>query len=160
MFLIIKFLGCILIISASFLAGYSMSRKLYLRRDFLESFIHFLSSLSTNMRYSTSDIFTIVSTSAKTNDLHYFSFSQEKTAQPFEQLWIEKITDLPKLFSLKNSDKELLLQFGRELGKTDVEGQLKHIELYNTVFNKQLNLAEDEINQKIENIKTPNQSIL
>ena len=105
------------------------------------------------MRYNTSDIFTIVSASAKTNDLHYFSF-QEKTGKPFEQLWIEKITDLPKSFSLKTADKDLLLQFGKELGKTDVEGQLKHIELYNTVFNKQLNSAEDEINKKSKLYKT------
>lgn len=154
MSLIVKLLGCIFLISACFLSGYSMSRKLYIRRDFLNSFIHFLSSLSTNMRYNTSDIFIVVSSSAQANNLNYFYFTQEENSQSFEQLWTQKVFDLQKSLSLKKTDKELLLQFGKELGKTDVEGQLKHIELYRTVFNKQLSSAEEEINKKSKLYKT------
>lgn len=154
MFLAIKLIGCVLIVSACFLAGYTMSRNLIVRRDFLKSFIVLLSSLSTNIRYYSSDIFALVSLSAKDEELSYFRFDDALHNQPFEISWDEKISLLPKSLSLKKSDKELLCEFGRELGKTDIDGQLKHIELYKTVFEKQLYSAEDEISKKSKLYKT------
>lgn len=154
MFLAIKLIGCVLIVSACFLTGYTMSRNLFVRRDFLKSFIVFLSALSTNMRYNSSDIFTLVSLSVREEEMSFFKFDNTLHNQPFETAWSERIRLLPKSLSLKKSDKELLSEFGRELGKTDIDGQLKHIELYKTVFEKQLYSAEEEISKKSKLYKT------
>lgn len=154
MSLAIKIIGSVLIVSACFLTGYSMARNLSVRRDFLKNLIVFLSSLSTNLRYNSSDIFTLVSLCARDDELSYFRFDDTLINQPFETMWAEKVSSLPKSLSLKKSDKELLYEFGRELGKTDVDGQLKHIELYKTVFEKQLSSAEDDINKKSKLYKT------
>lgn len=154
MSLAIKIIGSVLIVSACFLTGYSMARNLSVRRDFLKNLIVFLSSLSTNLRYNSSDIFTLVSLCARDDELSYFRFDDTLINQPFETMWAEKVSSLPKSLSLKKSDKELLYEFGRELGKTDVDGQLKHIELYKTVFEKQLSSAEEDINKKSKLYKT------
>ena len=61
---------------------------------------------------------------------------------------------IPKGYALKKSDTDLLLEFGSHLGKTDVEGQLKHIELYRQLFEKQLEAAEDAIAKKSKLYKT------
>lgn len=154
MSLAIKIIGSVLIVSACFLTGYSMARNLSVRRDFLKNLIVFLSSLSTNLRYNSSDIFTLVSLCARDDEMSYFRFDDTLINQPFETMWAEKVSSLPKSLSLKKSDKELLYEFGRELGKTDVDGQLKHIELYKTVFEKQLSSAEEDINKKSKLYKT------
>ena len=86
--------------------------------------------------------------------MSYFKFDNTLHNQPFETAWSERIRLLPKSLSLKKSDKELLSEFGRELGKTDIDGQLKHIELYKTVFEKQLYSAEEEISKKSKLYKT------
>ena len=125
-----------------------MSRNLFVRRDFLKSFIVFLSALSTNMRYNSSDIFTLVSLSVREEEMSFFKFDNTLHNQPFETAWSERIRLLPKSLSLKKSDKELLSEFGRELGKTDIDGQLKHIELYKTVV-----LSRRRNQQKIEVIQ-------
>lgn len=147
-----KIIGSILIISASFLIGYLKSKNLYSRRDFLKSFIVFLNSLATNIRYNSADIFTLVSMSARDDNISYISI--EENDIPFDMQWKEKISSLPSSLSLNNSDKELLYEFGYELGKTDIDGQLKHIELYKNLFNKQLSSAEEDIIKKSKLYKT------
>ena len=151
-FLIVKIIGCILIVSSSFLIGYSKSKKLYLRRDFLKSFVVFLNSLSTNIRYDSADIFTTVSMSARNNDLTYISKLENN--KPFDKQWQEKISSLPNTLALNKSDKELLSEFGNELGKTDIDGQLKHIEFYKNLFDNQLLAAEEDIISKSKLYKT------
>ena len=148
----LKVIGSVLIISASFLIGNSKSRNLYKRRDFLKSFIVFLNSLSTNLRYETMDIFTTVSLCARDENLSYISIKENK--QPFDQQWHQQILSLPSSLSLKKSDTELLKEFGNELGKTDIDGQLKHIELYKNLFQKELMSAEEDILNKSKLYKT------
>ena len=151
--MIFKIIGSILIISACFLVGYLKSGALYKRRDFLKSFLVFLSLLETNLRYNNSDIFTLVTLSATKQDLKNFCFDNNKQ-KPFDEIWNERISELPKEFSLKKVDKDMLFEFGSELGKSDLDGQLKHIELYKAVFEKQLSDAEEAIAKKSKLYKT------
>lgn len=153
-YLVLKITGAILLVSASFTIGCVFSKKLYSRRDFLKSLIVFISNLSTQLRYNSSDIFTIITLSAQISELEFFDFTDNELAQPFYEQWKEKIQLLPKSLSLNRSDIDLLTEFGLELGKTDIDGQLKHIELYNTIFEKQLNDAENAIIQKSKLYKT------
>ena len=147
MFLVIKINGSVLIIVSCFSIGYLKAKNLYIRRDFLSSFIKYLSVLSTNIRYNSDDIFSIVNLSAKTEDLNCFEMSKEDNVS-FEEYWKNKITSLDIKDNLLLTDKTLLSEFGSQLGKKDIEGELQHIELYKRLFEKQLQDAENQIVKK------------
>lgn len=149
----LKILGGLLLVLSGFSAGWFCSKKLLMRRNFFKKFLCFVSNLSTQLRYSTSDIFTLVSLSAVTSGLDFFEICDE-TGNPFYEIWSERVSGIPAKFGLKNSDRQLLLEFGEQLGKTDVDGQLKHLELYEALFKKQLTDAENEINKKSKLYKT------
>lgn len=149
----LKFLGGFLLVLSGFSTGWFCSKKLSLRKDFFKRIISFVSNLSTQLRYSTSDIFTLVSLSASTSGLELFELNYENNTA-FYTVWCERVSRIPSKFGLKNCDKELLLEFGEQLGKTDVDGQLKHLELYDSLFKKQFTDAESEINKKSKLYKT------
>ena len=149
----LKILGGLLLVLSGFSAGWFCSKKLLMRRNFFKKFLSFVSNLSTQLRYSSSDIFTLVSLSASISGLDFFEISYE-TGTPFYEIWSERVNEIPSKFGLKNSDRQLLLEFGEQLGKTDVDGQLKHLELYEALFKKQLTDAENEINRKSKLYKT------
>lgn len=149
----LKILGGLLLVLSGFSAGWFCSKKLLMRKDFFRKFLSFVSNLSTQLRYSTSDIFTLVSFSANTSEFDFFEISEE-SGTPFYEIWSERVNEIPSKFGLKNSDRQLLLEFGEQLGKTDVDGQLKHLELYEALFKKQLMDAENEINKKSKLYKT------
>lgn len=149
----LKILGGFLLVLSGFSAGWFCSKKLLMRRNFFKKFLCFVSNLSTQLRYSTSDIFTLVSLSASISGLDFFEISDE-TGTPFYKVWSERVSEIPAKIGLKNSDRTLLLEFGEQLGKTDVDGQLKHLELYEALFKKQLTDAENEITKKSKLYKT------
>lgn len=154
MFLVFKIIGGGLLICACFAYGCCMSKNLYMRRNFIKSFIVFLSALSTNIRYNSDDIFTLVSISARSKELSSLKIEDDNPNVPFGIIWEERIKSISKVYSLTKEDKELLIEFGSQLGKTDIDGQLKHIELYKAVFKKQLANSEEAIIKKSKLYKT------
>lgn len=151
--MILKITGSVMLVSACFLVGFLRSKALYKRRDFFKSFIVFLSSLETNLRYNSSDIFTLVSMCAECCKLKHLSIDKNAD-KPFVSAWNERVSELPDSFSLKKADRELLVEFGSQLGKSDLDGQLKHVELYKAIFSNQLSLANEEIAKKSKLYKT------
>jgi stage III sporulation protein AB len=151
--LVVKLFGAILLIGASFSVGYYMAKSLSRRRDFLKEFIVFMNTLATEIRYNSEDIFTLVQKCAKAEELQSFGTLSEHQ-EAFENFWNKSVLTVPKAYSLKKEDISLLFDFGSQLGKTDVDGQLKHIELYKIMFEKQLANAENEITQKSKLYKT------
>lgn len=149
----LKIFGGILLVLSGFLTGIMFSKKLIMRRDFFKRIINFTSQLSTQLRYSTDDIFNLVSLCAENCELDFLKMTGD-SGMSFNLLWNERINSIPVKAGLKNNDKKLLLEFGSQLGKTDVDGQLKHLELYETMFNKVLLQSENEIKQKSKLYKT------
>lgn len=141
----IKLFGCALLIFACFFTGCLKSKKLYSRRDFLSNFLSFLSTLKTNIRYSGDDIFTLLEASADgCGTLWLSGFSLERS-EP-EAAWKRRVDALRD--TEDKADRQLLLEFGSKLGKTDLEGQLSHIERYETLFGLRLENAGEEIAKK------------
>lgn len=137
---------------ASFSVGCMFSKKLYRRRDFLNKLTVFISMLSTNLRYNSSDIFTLIELSSKAADLP--ELSVPRTEKPFEFLWNEALESIPKSLSLAKGDYDLLSELGHQLGKTDTEGQLRHLELCQERLRVRLADAEDCITRKSKLYKT------
>lgn len=123
-----------------------LTKKLISRREFFERFCVFLSVLKTQIRYSSSDIFTLINLSAKGAGID--CLFGENTDVPFSLFWQDLIDNIPKSNGLNNSDKELLINFGSGLGTTDTEGQLRHIELYLGMFQNRLEESKAELNKK------------
>lgn len=152
--LLIKLIGSVMLVLSTFSAGCCMSKKLYRRRDFIKAFIVFLDMLATNIRYNSDNIFTLVSKCADCEELKCFKPDTVVLTQPFEDMWNKCVLTIPKAYALKKDDIALLTDFGLQLGKTDVEGQLKHIELYKQLFIKQYADSEEAIAKKSRLYKT------
>ncbi|HBM97931.1 MAG TPA: hypothetical protein DD413_00755 [Ruminococcus sp.] len=153
-FLIVKLIGAALLIASSFSVGFSMSKSLYRRKQFLKSFIVFIDSLATHIRYNTDDIFRLVSMCSDCEELKCFEFFSKPHTEPFEKVWSKSVLTIPRAYALTKADTDLILQFGAQLGKTDIDGQLKHIKLYKDFFKKQLDEAEEAIAKKSKLYKT------
>ena len=150
--MLLKIIGAVLTVFASFSIGCILSKKLYRRRDFLNRLAVFISTLSTNLRYNSSDIFTMISLSADSSCLS--ELSVQKSDKPFDDLWNDTIELIPKSISLTKQDYDLLAELGFQLGKTDIEGQLKHLELCSERLKMQISDAEDCISNKSKLYKT------
>lgn len=146
-----KLIGCLLVVCTGTMIGFVLSGRLYKRRDFLKSFTEFISLLATNLRYSGDDIFTLVNSCAENSSLDLLLFSE--CDRPFDELWLERVKRLSSEIPLSKSDISMLNDFGGQLGKTDTEGQLKHLELYEVSFSKQLSSARDAITKNQSYIK-------
>lgn len=146
-----KLIGCLLVVCTGTMIGFVLSGRLYKRRDFLKSFTEFISLLATNLRYSGDDIFTLVNSCAENSGLDLLLFSE--CDRPFDELWLERVKELSSEIPLSKSDISMLNDFGSQLGKTDTEGQLKHLELYEVSFSKQLSSARDAITKNQSYIK-------
>ena len=136
----LKILGCLILTAAGFGAGSLFSARLYRRRDFLRRLQGFLSSLSTDLRYRGEDIFTLVTECAKRAGLTALS------VQPSDGVCAA--------FPLQREDESLLREIGSQLGKTDLEGQLRHLSLIETRLAERLRDAEESLLQKAKLCKT------
>lgn len=154
MSVLFKLIGAALLAASTFSVGVSMSKSLYRRKAFIKSFIVFIDSLATHIRYNSDDIFSLVSMCADSEELKCFEFFNKHNNEAFDKLWSKSILTIPRAYALKKYDIDLLLQFGSQLGKTDIDGQLKHIKLYKDFFKKQLDDAEDAIVKKSKLYKT------
>ena len=148
-----KAVGCLLIIAVGTAAGFLFSQKLYKRREFLKNFVEFISSLETNLRFNSDDVYLLVNTCAENCGIKTL-FVDDNMHLSFEKAWNETVARTAKIFPLAKSDVSLMKSFGTQLGKTDVEGQLKHLELYKVYFQKQLSDAQEAVGQKSKLYRT------
>lgn len=142
-FLAIKIIGCLLMAASGLGAGCFFSYRMYSRKSFLSAFQKFLTAMITNIRYNCSDLFTLVSLCS--NEI--ISITPD-SAHSFEEWWGAAADRFCAQYSLKKKDRQLLMEFGKELGKTDLDGQINHLELYKSLFEARLAQTEEEINQK------------
>lgn len=143
----LKILGCALVVLSGFCAGCFYSLGLSKRKGFLEQTAVFLELLQTNIRFSSADIFSAVQASvpAKLQSVFILEKSADKS---FEEIWKQAVDLIPKNSGINNSDRELLINIGSELGKTDVDGQLSHLELCSSLVAVQLSDARETLLKK------------
>lgn len=66
----------------------------------------------------------------------------------FPSAWRQALEAKGTEYGLNGKDRELLLGYGEGLGKTDVEGQMEHCRLYETLIGEQLEEARREASVK------------
>lgn len=142
----LKLLGCAALVLAGTAVGFMKARSLSSRRRLLAAVGTLMQDLATRLRYQSEDIFTSVTLAAKSAGLSIKEDADR--SQGFLAWWELQTESFAPPHVLHNSDKELLSSFGSQLGTTDLEGQLSHIELCRAMLSKQLSEAEEEQRQK------------
>lgn len=93
MYLVIKIIGCILLVSATTLMGFKKAQRLYKRRDFINDFLVFLDTLATNIRYSTDELSIILSKSEDRFGKAIYG-AYEKYDGTFFKKWKNAVADI------------------------------------------------------------------
>ena len=88
------------------MTGCIKSKALYRRREFLENLLVFISLLETNLRFSGSDIFTLISASANSDDMRYLIVDSSQTDKAFFFFLNANVSELP--ISLAQSLESLI----------------------------------------------------
>lgn len=134
----LRYSGLFLVFLMFTAVGCYKSYTLVRRRKQLNEILTFLNRLSTNIRYNTDDIFSLVSDSAEG-----FLLSLN-TVESSSEDYKEVVNTLP----ITKRDAELLCNFFNQIGTTDVDGQLSHIKLYEEFFREECKKAKDDIDKK------------
>lgn len=141
------FLSLVLIIVSS-LIGNSFSAKLTTRRKTLFSIHKAINRTKTLICFGGMDIYRVVEECFCTPDFPLMERDLFSDKSDYENAFEQSVSKINRSFSLTESDKELLNQFGSNLGTTDVTGQLAHTELYAQLFAERLNYVKSEESSK------------
>lgn len=144
----LKVVSVIIVFCCCTLAGFYFSYKLSRRQLFLKDFIAFLKTFETHIRYSSDDIFTLINISMTSASLLSIKEYILNNKGSFNDLWLGSMSQINKQTGLTAQDKALLEEFGASLGTTDGQGQINHIELYTTLFQKACDEAQQELKAK------------
>ncbi len=134
----IKIIGLVLAFSFFSLFGAYQSFKLKKRKDNLNTILLFLNRMGTSIRYRNDDLFLLVSKCVDDVLLPL------KNVNSNLDDYSEEIRKLP----LNREDKALLQKFFSQLGSTDIEGQISHINLYTEFFNELYEKSKKDIESK------------
>lgn len=134
----IKLFGCILIVFCSTILGNRFSRKLSKRKEILQNFVNLLDNAYTKIKYSSNSLANIFNDSF----LEY-SFNENES---FSTQWKTMLKNYQN--TLNKKDIKLLVEFSDEIGKTDTEGEISNILLYQGLLKENIESAKDDIEKK------------
>lgn len=144
--LLIKTILCMLLFLASTGAGILISKKYANRVRELKEYKNLLNIVKTKIKFTyepLGEIFIDISNSFSENISNVLKMASEKmkheNAQNAWKMAIENNNT-----NITKEDKEMLLMFGKMLGKTDIEGQVSQIEQTIEFVENQISKAESE----------------
>jgi stage III sporulation protein AB len=136
--MVLKYIGLFLSFMFFTALGVFKSHRLSLRKEQINEILIFLNKISTSIRYKNDDIFSLVECCVSS------SLAPLKNVNKDYGNYEKAISNLP----FNKEDKALLKDFFSQLGTTDVEGQLSHIELYKEFFSEHYERAKSDIEKK------------
>jgi stage III sporulation protein AB len=146
----LKLLGSTLILGASGFLGYVLSQDFIKRPQELRTLQGLLQMLENEIKYMAnvlSDAFEKVSRSSSSAISVFFKDTIEQLEKNNSlnsaQAWEMAIRNNIKNTALNKEDEEILISFGKLLGNTDVDGQIKNIKLTLTQLKLQEQKAEE-----------------
>lgn len=113
-----------------------MSFKLQRRRKQLATVLLFLNRLVTSVRYRNDDMSQLV-----------FHLADDELS-PLKNAENNQYENIIKTLNYNSKDKALLISFFKDLGKTDIDGVLSHIKMYEKLFSEQYENAKEDILNK------------
>ncbi len=144
----IKLILSLSLIVSSTLVGNSFSSKLKSRSKSLTSILSSLIRLKTLLCFGSFDTSRLLEECFCSEDFMLMD-KENIPDSDFSSEAIERcVRKIHKSFSLSDSDKELLRNFIRGLGSTDVSGQVAHTELYINLFTERLQESKTKESHK------------
>ena len=135
--IMLKLLGALLIISASTTFGFYQASRYVQRTKQIRQLIHALKRLEADIQYGLTplpDAFTKLSDTMTAplstifNDMGN-QLSQQQREQSLQEMWRDVLEQHWIHTSLKQAEKDILIQFGSLLGMSDALDQQRHFEL-------------------------------
>lgn len=144
----IKLILSLVLIIVSSLIGNSFSLKLTTRRKTLVSIHNAINRIKTLICFGGMDTYRVVEECFCTPDFPLMENDLFRGNCDYDKAFEESVSKINRSFSLTKADKELLCQFGSNLGATDVTGQIAHTELYAQLFSERLDYVKAEESSK------------
>ncbi len=148
--MIFKIVGAIIVITTTIILGISKSLEFENRVRCLEDMQLCILQLENEIRYTQTPIFEALKKISETTNsiiskLFDNASKQGSTGETVSTIWTRAVNDISS--ELINDDSELFLLLGECLGTTDLEGQIKSIELFKSKLNQQLKTAKEICNK-------------
>lgn len=144
----IKLILSLILIIVSSLIGNSFSVKLIARKNTLSSIHNSIKKIKTLICFGGMDIHRVIEECFCTPEFPLMEAEVFYDNCDFDKAFNESVSKISRNYSLTKADKELLCQFGSELGTTDITGQIAHTELYSQLFSERLDNVKAEENAK------------
>ncbi|NLK27555.1 MAG: sporulation protein [Clostridiales bacterium] len=135
--LVVKIIGCILVIASSTAMGFFFSNEMKLRVENLKELKKLIVLLRGDIRYANTPLPEAISAIARRNPGTFESFFKntasklhEFSGHTFAEIWKEAVNKELGDTSLTKKDKEHLIEFGENLGYLDKDMQLNTLDLY------------------------------
>lgn len=132
-----------LIVSASFV-GNSFSQRLINRRKTLTKLLGAISHAKTLICFGGAEVSAVIEESFCNDGFKLLDFKSSQAQLPYDKAFADSVNKISSKYALTKSDKELLIQFGVNLGSTDVTGQVAHTELYAQLFTERLCYVKEQ----------------
>lgn len=146
----LKFIGIIVIISATSFAGYYFSAALKKRLIMLKKLNYMLEEILILLRYKSATVYEITEALAGDERFSEFEFLRNVKADggvPFQLSWCEAVYR-SSLCGMKKSDMELIAEIGKKLGTSDLDGQVSTVMLQRSELESSIASAEEEYSKK------------
>lgn len=151
MFLFIKFILIMGVFFASTFIGYTLAGRYKIRVAELNDLLFALEIFETKIKYTYDSLttsFLYIADNLKTKVYRIFFVTAEEIKENKNDSageCFKRVVDNEKIFlSLNKEDIEIIKELGVSLGQTDMEGQVKNIELVYNTLKRQLENAKEE----------------
>lgn len=145
-------IGLFLLILTGIGGGAAASAELNRRAAFLDAVCRLVGWLAVRIRYTAAPVRELLAQATENGEFTRLSFLPEavhrlEEGDSPEEAWSASLTS-DGTTGLKESDREVLRDFGRELGRSDVEGQLAHCEAFRAILAEYAGRARAEAASK------------
>ena len=152
----LKYICIVMIVSASAMGGIYFSSALKNRVISLKQINYMLEEIYIMLRYRSATVYEIVETLCNDERFAGLDFLKElkfSAENSFQESWCRAVEkNIPS--GLKKSDRELLLNIGKKLGTSDLEGQLGAVKLRQAETAAAVSSAEEEYSRKAKLYRT------
>ncbi|MBQ8000668.1 MAG: stage III sporulation protein AB [Ruminococcus sp.] len=132
------------LIAATTLYGFIISRRLTIRRQALESIVDSIVRMRSLIGFGGYEISRVIKSSFGCSkgfeSFDYSSFDEDN----LPTLWINLVNTISGELCLNSEDKELLVKFSEGIGITDTDGQLANCDLYCELFKERIADAKEK----------------
>lgn len=148
----VKLIGIAVILIVSALIGNHCAENLAKRTSTLKAVEYMLEEMELLIRFRSADVYEIMDSLQKSpqlENLAFIKYAAEHSSEnmPFDRLWEKSIAEYNESF-LKKEDTALIESIGKDIGKSDLEGQISIIELKKNELSALIRSSEEEYTGK------------